>query len=76
MAIEVSVSHKVHPKDTLIELSGVCAVPNGGSIVLNENEESQFKAKFPEGLPKKGIFSSKHVAAPAAEADKTKEGGE
>lgn len=77
MAIEVSVNHPAQPKGTLIELSGVCAVPNGGVVVLNENEESQFKAKFPSGLPKKGIFSSKNVAAADTAADKDgKKGGE
>lgn len=69
MAIEVSVNHKVHPKDKLIELTGVCAVPNGGSVVLNEREEAALNRRYPDGLPKKSVFKTKKVAGKAKTMD-------
>lgn len=73
MAIEVSVNHKVHPKDKLVELTGVCAVPNGGSVVLNEREESALNRRYPDGLPKSSVFKTKKVSGKAKSMDEVEE---
>lgn len=70
MAIEISAKHNTHADGVELELSGICAVPNGGSVTLDEGQEAEFKRRYPKGLPSKSIFKVKQVKA------ETKEGGD
>lgn len=69
MAITISANHSVYEKGLLLEISQVCAVPNGGSVILTEEEEKRFKNRYPDGLPDGSIFKVTTTKAKA-------EGGE
>lgn len=73
MAIEISIKHKVHPQGALIELVGVCAVPNGGSVVLDAVSEGRFKKRFPDGLPEKSVFKAKNVKGKAVDPNEAQD---
>lgn len=70
MAYKLSVKHEALPKDELIELSQIAAVPNGGSLTLTLEQEAAFENKYGTTPDKyfdenPGIFSVQVTAGKA-----------